>query len=236
MKRLLLLVLTAAPLAAVQVGDSYDSVVAEKGKPKSQMQAGAMRLLTYDDLVVKLSNDSVVSVRTVQTPSPTSRAPASAAPAPTEAQPQARATSGVPYNTQDAILALRKQMKDAVNKVVLIVNQPVQGVPKTPDMRLAWFGDGWFHPGAGVPDFDRVDIRQTQETSQYARFDYCASSLAPDVAYPADQLEYNGATKFFYQDRSVPKKKLSEVEMLEVNRLYRIIGRCNRSLAQMGAQ
>ena len=41
-------------------------------------------------------------------------------------------------------------------------------------------------------------------------------------------------TKIFYQDRSLPKKRLTEEEMLEINRLYRIIGRCTDQLASMG--
>ena len=42
-------------------------------------------------------------------------------------------------------------------------------------------------------------------------------------------------TKYFYTDRSVPKKKLTETEMLEINRLYRIIGRCEQQLVQLQA-
>ena len=40
-------------------------------------------------------------------------------------------------------------------------------------------------------------------------------------------------TKYFYTDRTLPKKKLSETELLEINRLYRIIGRCERELAKL---
>jgi hypothetical protein len=29
-------------------------------------------------------------------------------------------------------------------------------------------------------------------------------------------------------DRSVPKKKLTQAEMVEINRLYRIIGKCEQ--------
>jgi hypothetical protein len=43
-------------------------------------------------------------------------------------------------------------------------------------------------------------------------------------------------TKFFYVDRSVPKKKLTEDEMLEINRLYRIIGQCEIQLDILGAK
>ena len=43
-------------------------------------------------------------------------------------------------------------------------------------------------------------------------------------------------TKIFYIDRSLPKKKLTEAEMVEINRLYRVIGNCERQLQLMGAQ
>jgi hypothetical protein len=38
------------------------------------------------------------------------------------------------------------------------------------------------------------------------------------------ELEFNAMTKYFYVDRSLPKKRLSEAEMIEINSLYRIIG------------
>ena len=40
----------------------------------------------------------------------------------------------------------------------------------------------------------------------------------------ARNLEFNAMTKYFYVDRTLPKARLSEPEMLEINRLYRIIG------------
>jgi hypothetical protein len=43
-------------------------------------------------------------------------------------------------------------------------------------------------------------------------------------------------TKFFYLDRSLPKKKLTNEEMVEINRLYRIIGRCDNELSKAGIQ
>ncbi len=55
-------------------------------------------------------------------------------------------------------------------------------------------------------------------------------------AFPGDQVEFNAATKFFYVDRSLPKKRLTEEEMLEVNRLYRVIGSCQARLALLGVQ
>lgn len=47
------------------------------------------------------------------------------------------------------------------------------------------------------------------------------------------ELEFNANTRYFYTDRSLPKKKLTEPEMLEINRLYRIIGHCEQQLAQL---
>ena len=40
-------------------------------------------------------------------------------------------------------------------------------------------------------------------------------------------------TKIFYNDFTVPKKKLTETEMLEINRLCRIIGSCNLQLDEL---
>ena len=37
-------------------------------------------------------------------------------------------------------------------------------------------------------------------------------------------------TKYFYTDRLLPKKKLTEAEMLQINDLYRVIGHCNEQL------
>jgi hypothetical protein len=46
--------------------------------------------------------------------------------------------------------------------------------------------------------------------------------------------EFNAMTKFFYLDRTLPKKKLTEAEMVEVNRLYRVIGLCEQNLSMLG--
>jgi hypothetical protein len=45
------------------------------------------------------------------------------------------------------------------------------------------------------------------------------------------ELEFNPMTKYFHTDRTLPKKRLSEAEMLEINRLYRVIGRDEQALA-----
>ena len=68
-----------------------------------------------------------------------------------------------------------------------------------------------------------MDIRQTQELP-YAGANYVTSDVTPDEMFRGSDLEFNAMTKYFYVDRSRPKKRLSEFEMLEVNRLYRDIG------------
>jgi len=100
-------------------------------------------------------------------------------------------------------------------------------------MRLTNWGPIWFHPGATRPDFANVDIRATQEMP-YDKFDYVTSDFTPDVGFPGNQLEFNAMTKYFYTDRTIPKKKLTEDEMLEINRLYRVIGKCDAELSQLG--
>ena len=132
-----------------------------------------------------------------------------------------------PSSTAD----IKAELADAVTKVKTIVNQPVTSQPRTPDMAVATYSPGWFHPGALTPDFNTVDVRDTQELN-YAKNEYVTSDLNPDVVYLGSELEFNSMTKYFYTDRSVPKKKLTEEEMLEINRLYRIIGQDQDRLAK----
>jgi hypothetical protein len=40
-------------------------------------------------------------------------------------------------------------------------------------------------------------------------------------------------TKYFYNDFTVPKKKLTEAEMLEINQLCRVIGSCEKQLNEL---
>jgi hypothetical protein len=118
---------------------------------------------------------------------------------------------------------IKVELADAITKVEVIVNQPVTRLPRTPDMAVATYRPGWFHPGATTPEFNTVDVRATQELN-YAKNEYVTSDLNPNVVYLGSELEFNSMTKFFYTDRSVPKKKLTGEEMVEINRLYRIIG------------
>lgn len=218
-----LLLLVAVSARALNVGDTYQQVLAEKGPPKSQMQSGTNRLLNYPGLAIRLKDDVIVSIRVVAVgPSPT--------PPPPSRQSEVRLTK------EQQIAKDKLAIADAIDQVKEIVNQPAPSVPITPEMKVSWYGDMWFHPGAATPDFNNVDIRTTQDLSNYSRHEYVSSSFTPTIAFPGSELEFNSMTKLFYTDRSVPKKKLTDSEMIEINRLYRIIGKGQTELTLLGAQ
>lgn len=144
-------------------------------------------------------------------------------------------TTNSPTDTstpEGRIAALEEEMKAAVQQVQKIVNQPVARLPRRPGMRVGEFKPGWFHEGASKPDFNNIDVRTTRETI-YDQYDYVTSDLNPGIVFIGKQLEFNSSTKYFYKDRTIPKKKLTEAEMLEINRLYRIIGRCEGEIAKL---
>jgi hypothetical protein len=99
-------------------------------------------------------------------------------------------------------------------------------------MDVATYSPGWFHEGATKPDFNTVDVRATQQLD-YADKQYVSSDLNPGVVFLGSELEFNPMTKYFYTDRTVPKKKLTEAEMLEINRLYRSIGHYEQQLDEL---
>lgn len=131
----------------------------------------------------------------------------------------------------EQIADMKAQMNDAIFQVQHIVNQPVTQLKQTPNMIVGYY-PGWFHPGAIKPDFNTVDVRTTQQ-SDYDKFPYVTSDLNHGVVFIGNELEFNSMTKYFITDRSVPKKKLTEAEMLEINRLYRIIGHCEEQLDEL---
>lgn len=134
---------------------------------------------------------------------------------------------------EQQIAALKAEMNDAIFKVQDIVNQPVTHLKRTSGMDVATYGPGgWFHPGAIKPDFNTVDVRKTQQLD-YAGNQYVTSDVNPGVVFLGSELEFNPMTKYFYTDRSVPKKKLTEAEMLQINDLYRIIGKCEQQLDEL---
>jgi len=208
--------LIAAAAFGTDVGDTYQQVISENGKPKSQIEAGAVKILNYPNETIKLRDDVVVSVTAVQH--------ASAQGAEPTPQP----------SPSDRVAATQREANDAMTKVRNIVNQPAPTSERSPEMRV-WDYDLWFHPGSTKPDFNTVDIRNSQELP-YEKFDYVSLKSNPNVVWAGRDLEFNSMTKFFYVDRSVPKKKLTEEEMIQINKLYRIIGRCERVLNQAGIE
>lgn len=128
--------------------------------------------------------------------------------------------------------ALVAEMNDAIEQVKRIVNDPVPALPRTPDAAVGMFQPGWFHEGAIRPNFLSVDVHQTQQFP-YDRFEYVTSDLNPGLMFRARDLEFNAMTKYFYTDRSTPKKRLGPAEMAEINRLYRIIGARQQDLARL---
>jgi hypothetical protein len=218
-------VLTAETARPLQVGDTLRKVLAEKGQPAGQMQAGDVCLLDYPGLSIRLKDAVVVEINVVlaaSTPNPTPT------PTPTSVPTQ---TLTVP----EQIDAAKAKLSKATEQVKAIVNRPPPSVPITPDMKVASYGNAWFHPGATKPDFDNVDVRTTRDLSNYSKFAFVSSDLNPGIAFPGDQLEFNPMLKYFYTDRSLPKLKLSEEDMVEINRLYRIIGKCEADLGRLQA-
>jgi hypothetical protein len=140
----------------------------------------------------------------------------------------ARANAASAASSSDQIIDRKNAhatMDDAIARVKSIVNQPVRQLRRTPDLPVTVFSPGWFHEGATKPDFNTVDIRTTQDTQTY-RQPYVTSDLNPGVAFVGSETEFNPMTKYFYANLSLPKKRLTEAEMVEINRLYRIIGKC----------
>src|SRR4051794_40689562 len=141
-----------------------------------------------------------------------------------------------PTNGAISTDAAKAEMEAAIRQVERIVNQPVTAYGRTPGMEVGKFQGGWFHPGALKPDFSNVDVRKTQEMAAYDKYEWATSDLNPGVIWPSKQLEFNSMTKYFYTNRNVPKKRLTQAEMEEINRLYRIVGRCEHELMHVKNQ
>ena len=125
------------------------------------------------------------------------------------------------------ILDLNGELVRTEQRVIDVVNQPVTHLPRSGQFGV--FSPGWFHPGAETPDFDNVDIRTTQQFP-YQAYSYVTSDVNPSEMFVADELEFNPMTKYFYTDRTLPKKRLSDAEMVQINGLYRVIGHDKRAL------
>ena len=145
---------------------------------------------------------------------------------PTAGQPPQSSTTTSTIDSSNA----QAVMDETIAKVKAIVNQPVRQFAQTPEMTdIAVSSPGWFHEGATKPEFDTIDVTQTQQAI-YDKHEYATSDLNPGVVFIGKDLAFNAETKYFYTDRSRPKKKLTQTELLEINRLYRIIGKCEAEL------
>jgi len=114
----------------------------------------------------------------------------------------------------------------AEQRVTEIVNQPITHLPRSGPVAL--FSPGWFHSGATKPDFNTVDVRATQEFPYSGNV---SSDVNPAEMFIGSELEFNAMTKYFYVDRTLPKRRLSNAEMVEINTLYRVIGRSEDAAA-----
>ena len=136
---------------------------------------------------------------------------------------------------EEQMAAVHADEDAAIEQVVKIVNQPVTHMKRnnttTPGM-FTEFTPGWFSEGAETPDFKTVDVRKTQQLP-YAGIPYVSTVLNPTEMFVGAELEYNPMTKYFYTDRKLPKKRLTPAEMLEINRLYRVIAADQQQLADL---
>jgi hypothetical protein len=135
-------------------------------------------------------------------------------------------------DTNARIAVLQVQLTNAWHQVEAIVCQPVPAYRRDDSYRISIFSPGWFHPGAITPDFNRVDVRKTQE-SPYAAHPWVSSDITPTMMWHGSDLEFNSMTKLFYTNRDMPKKKLTDAEMVQINSLYRTIGQCQSEIVQL---
>jgi hypothetical protein len=134
-------------------------------------------------------------------------------------------------STNDQIAAFQLQLTNAWHQVEAIVDQPVPAYKRDPSYRVSVYDQGWFHPGASTPDFNNVDVRKSQQfvyTSPWV-----SSDLTPNMMFRGSDLEFNAMTKLFYTNRDLPKKRLTEAEMVQINSLYRTIGHCQSEIDRL---
>ena len=141
------------------------------------------------------------------------------------------ALPAVAESRTDQIATLKKEKDDAFFRIQDIVNQPVTHLKRTPDMVVKNFTD-WGQHDFITPDYDTVDVRRSQQ-NMFDGYQYVTCDLNPGEAFIGNELEFNEMTKIFYNDFTVPKKKLTEAEMLEINQLCRVIGNCSRQLDEL---
>jgi thiol-disulfide isomerase/thioredoxin len=83
---------TAGTGFSCAVGETFDQLIAEKGKPVNHVEAGAVRVLSYPDATIKLRDNVVVSIKAPELSVP----PGGFPPAPRPAAPQVSAPAALP--------------------------------------------------------------------------------------------------------------------------------------------
>jgi hypothetical protein len=79
------------------VGETFDQVIAEKGKPASHIEAGALQILSYPDGTIKLRNGIVVAIKAPESAPTVASAPVAPRPStPSPIPPPAAAEAGMP--------------------------------------------------------------------------------------------------------------------------------------------
>ena len=120
----------------------------------------------------------------------------------------------------------RAEFDRTTRQVQAIVNQTPPVVPKTAGAESYHYG---YHPGAEKPDYDAADSLQSKR--ELWKGEFVNMDDAPGVFYRSSECEFNPQTKFFYLNRSLPKKKLSDAEYHELTRLYHLLGQQEKTVA-----
>ena len=140
-------------------------------------------------------------------------------------------TNQTSTDTNAQIAALQLQLTNAWHSVEAIVNQRVPAWRRDDSYRISIYSPGWFHPGASMPDFNNVDVRKSQQLIYTSP--WVSSDVSPTLMFRGSDLEFNAMTKLFYTNRDIPKKRLTEAEMVQINSLYRTIGQCQTEIRQL---
>ncbi len=113
-------------------------------------------------------------------------------------------------------------MTNAYQRVLAIVNQPVHTFPRAANMEVSHY-PAWFHDGAITPDFNTVDIRQTQEFP-YTNAPYAICDLVPGVAFVWQGIGIQLHDQVFPLYESVPAQSTGSSERQHGGDPTRFIG------------
>jgi hypothetical protein len=134
---------------------------------------------------------------------------------------------------QQEIDAVKADITANIQSVAAIANQPVTHYARDPAIQVQIFSPGWFEGSAArPPDFKTADVRKTRQLI-YQNYEYVSSDKNPQEMFKGADIEFNPAIKYFYTDLTVPKKRLSDAEMQEINRLYRVIAADQKKLVDL---